>query len=360
MAYSGKIEVEGIPEIFSTIIRFLCDDPNTPGRDWQIIFTELDNSSNNFQWIRKTGTLTIPSANTWVYLPSGFVTEYSFTYNSQTLQEGVDYQLNWILGKIKIINSSFNFPLNINYDYKFKRYRIIIKNNGLWGEDDIFVGFLLLSQGYDRANVYTTCYKILNTQFEGFFTGNSYIRSQSNWNFGFHKDLVNLWIFSNKRRIIIVIRSNTYYSYCYVGSFLPFCMPHEYPYPLVIKTDLWGNPDLSSIIWYDSTNNNRHFLAFGSYEGVDFSNYWGRDITILPTSSTSNWLTITYMDDYNKVLWPLYLYKNFPLGELDGVYYIPDSSNIAETLITIDEINYLIVPNCWRIDWTNWIAIKCI
>jgi len=130
MAYSGTIQVSGIAEIFSAIIRFVCGDPSTPGRNWQIIFTELDTSPNNFSYISYSGTLTVNQADTWYDLPTAFVTEYTFTYGGNTLVEKTDYQLDWTLGRIKILSggSVSSFPANIGYSYKFKRYRIVLKN----------------------------------------------------------------------------------------------------------------------------------------------------------------------------------------------------------------------------------------
>ena len=367
MAYSGRITImdqqNNFVSAFSEIFRFLCDDPSTPGRDWEVIFTELDNSPNNFSYIQYEGTLNVESLNIWIYLPTGFVTEYTFQVNGNTLQEGIDYVIDWILGKVKFLTGTP--PYEVSYSYKFKRYRVILKNTGLGGDEEIYVGFLLCSSGYDKANVLVRCYRGYIAGLTTFFDTTHGIpanASSTHPMFGFWSGAIDMWIFSNKQRIIIVARNNTYYTFCYVGNIFRLCPPKEYPQPLWIQTDLWGQASLSSTVFYDSTDSNRKFLCYPRTAPgwmINYANAWSSNYSMIPTQSGGTWRTIAYPQGVPRVLWPLYLKCDGMIaGMPDGFYFAPGLSLSSESQIQIGDDTYIIFQNCWRTGWSDFMAIK--
>jgi hypothetical protein len=367
MAYSGKITISGqqnnFVSAFSEFIRYICGDPSIPGRDWQIIFTELDTSSNNFQYISYSGTLNVNENNVWINLPTAFVTEYTFTRGGINLIENTDYELDWKLGRIKFLTGTP--PYDIDYSYKFKRFRVVVKNTGLSGTENIYAGFLMVSSGYDKANILVRCYRGYEAGVTPFFdtTFGNPISGNYHPMFGFWTGAIDMWIFSNKQRIILVARNNTYYTFCYVGNIFRLCPPKEYPQPLWVQADLWGRPDLSSIIWYDSTDGNRRFLAMPRTNPgymINFANQWSSNYAVVPTQTdTDNWITVAYIDGYDKVLFPLYfICDGYIVGMPDGFYYAPGLSLSAESEIMVGSDKYILFPNCWRTGYADWMAIK--
>lgn len=372
MAYSTLITANGFVEAYTKILRYVCEDLSTPGKDWEIVWTELDTSANNFSYIDYSGSLDVNSLDTWYYLPTCYITEYTFTDEaSNTLVEGTDYELDWKLGKIKFLTGTP--PYTVNYNYKFKRFRTVLKNTGLSGEEEIYIGLLMISPGYDKANVIVRSYKTFTAGYTDFFDTIAGNGRNSNFDsaFGLWDGSIYLWVFSNKQRIIIVVRNDTYYSFAYVGKFNQFAFPSEYPYPLACIGDLNATTDAnnSNIRWYSSTDGYRRFIAKAYFGTTNYFNnqicyvdgIWVRNATLDPTTTfTSNWIDIAYIDGYDYVLFPVYiLYNNMTLGEFDGIYFSPLVGITSESTITVGTDTYIVFQNCFRTTYHDYMAIKC-
>ncbi len=368
MAYSGRITITGYSYnfivAFSEFIRFIAGDPSTPGRDWTLIYHLLDDSANNFQWVTFSGTINVEALNTWYNLPTICVTEETITRGGQTLTRNVDYELDWFLGRIRFLTGTP--PYTVSYSYRFKRYQMVFRNTGLSGTEQVLAGFLLLSSGFDRGNVMVRCFKFWDSYmnfWESTHSGNPG-GSSGQPMFGFWNGGIDMWIFSNKQRIIVVVRNNTYYSFAYVGQFFRLMTPYEYPQPLWVQGDLWGNADLGSTIWFDSTDGARQALHNprknpGWING--FTNVWTSDFNFVPTQLECCGTQIAYYPGLNRVLFPLYILtagNQYTIGTPDGIYWFPGNTLAAESSITIGNSSYIIFPNCWRTGWTDWIAIK--
>jgi hypothetical protein len=408
MAYSGKQTITGqqnnFVSAFTNFFRFICGDPNTPGRDWQIVYTNLDSSPNSFTSIAYSGSITVNALNSAVALPTGFVSNYTFTNGSTTLVEGTDYSLDWKLGYFTLLKGSV--PATINYSYNFKRYQIVVRNTGLDGQSQIDLGFLMLSTGLDKANIVMTGYRRFDVGVTNFFdtTGNLYPLQSSDLTrcsfpaFGYWTGDIYQWIFSNKQRIIIVVRNNTYYSFGYAGYFMRVSLPSEYPTPLWIYGDLWTGSDITNTtyaIYYDSTLNSwpsavRTYIAqpftsgfqaptgtndYGKGGMINYANQWSRRYRMIPTegpayfydgsnyydpsSAWYTWATVAYQSGYNNVLLPLYLFcDEYISGFPDGCYHSPGFALQSENEITVGNDTYIIFQNCFRTTYDNFMAIK--
>jgi hypothetical protein len=376
MAYSGKQTITGqqnnFVSAFTNFFRFICGDPNTPGRDWQIVYTNLDASPNSFTSIAYSGSIAVNALNTPTALPTGFVSNYTFTNGSTTLVEGTDYSLDWKLGYFTLLQGTV--PATINYSYNFKRYQIVVRNTGLDGQSQIDLGFLMLSTGLDKANIVMTGYRRFDVGVTSFFdtTGNLYALQNTNliYNyfpaFGYWTGDIFQWIFSNKQRIIIVARNNTYYSFGYAGYFMRVSLPSEYPTPLWVYGDLWTGSDITNTsyaIYYDNASNgNRRYIAQpnASVGGVvNYANQWSRGFVMVPTDTTSTWSTVAYQSGYNNVLMPLYLYcDGYVSGFPDGCYLAPGFALQSENEFTVGSDTYIVFQNCYRTTYADFMAIK--
>lgn len=382
MAYSDKITISGTEQkpfvkAFSEIIRFIAGDPNTAGRDWRIISCIDDaGRATNFDYISYSGSLNVTQNNVWMDLPTAFVTNYTFTRGGQNLQEDTDYNINWQLGKIRFLTGTT--PYTVDYSYQFRRYRVVLKNTGLADNTNIYIGMLMLSSGYDKANIAVRTYKLFvhgSTDFFDTTVGN--LRSSSGViyfdpAFGFWNGTIDLWVFSNKQRVIIVARNNTIYTFAYLGKFFPFSQPNEYPYSLMCMGDLNITADTSNpnIKWHDSTDTYRRFIANTYFAALSlFCNsvcyidgLWKNDAYMIPLGANTHVLTdIAYVDGYTKVLLPIYIrYGNYTLGYPDGCYFTPGMNLASESTITVGSDTYIVFQNCFRTSYYDYMAIKCV
>lgn len=368
MAYSDKLTATGFVDAYTQILRFITDDPNTAGRDWQIIYTELDNSPNNVQYISYLGSLDVTELNTWYYLPTCHITEYTFNIGGINLVENVDYTLDWKLGKIKFLTQTGT----VDYSYKFKRFRIVLKNVGS-GTDAIYIGLLLVSSGYGKANVIVRCYKAFDvgiTPFLDTSVGNRRNNNRYDCAFGMWDSSMNAWIFSNSYRVIVTVRSNVYYSFAYAGWLIRYALPIEYRYPYAVVGDLGSNIDASDANWYDNTDNERNFLA-KAYWGTGYARNnqiytaegsWVYGATTIPsTNNTDRWIQYYYYPNYPKICIPIYItYNSITYGTLEGVFWMPDNTTPSESIITVGSDQYIVFNNCWRNTWSDYMAIKCV
>jgi len=386
MAYSGKISVTGFAQAFTEILRFVTGDSTTPGRDWQIVHSEVDTQDTNFDYITFSGSITIYALDTWYDLPVGCITDYNFSVGTISLTEGVDYQVDWLLGRVKFLSgiNTISSLLNtttgtvVTYSVNFRRVQIVLNNTGISGTESINVGMLLCSAGYGKANVLLKTYKMFIPGYTNFFdttVGNpNNVTSDGTFQsaFGMWNGYMDMWIFSSKQRIIIVVRSDTYYSFAYIGKFFPFGSPAEYPYPYTCIGDLnicYSNVANTYIKWYDSTDTNRHFIAKAYFGTIGYYNNqlinvdgsWIRNATLSPTTNnTAHWLTIDYISGYSPVIFPIYItYNNQVLGEFESCYFTPYVGITTESIITIGTDTYIVFQDCFRNTYDSYMAIKC-
>ena len=377
MAYSGKITISGTEQksfvtAYSKFLRFVTSDSSVPGRDWEIIeCTDDSGRANNFNYIQYSGSLSVTENNIWLELPTVHVYNYTFTRQGVTLQEGTDYQINTRLGYVKFLTGSP--PYEVNYNYQFRRARVVLKNTGLDGQRLVFIGFLMVSSGFDRANIITRSYKLFipnNTDFFDTTVGNSTPRvSNFDCCWGLWNGTIDMWIFSNKQRIIVVARNNTIYTFCYSGRFFQFSLPSEYPYPLINTADLWVKADLSSAVWHDSTSTDRRFIIRSRFDGygravcIPGGTWQYTNTVMLPfggDNEESNYYPVSYMSGWKRVLLPSYVYSSPNcLGALDGCYWAPGLNLASESVIEIDGKSYIIFQDCFRTNYENYMAILC-
>lgn len=191
------------------------------------------------------------------------------------------------------------------------------------------------------------------------------------------------WFIVSGRRIIVVAKVSTTYQACYLGFYLPFASPNQYPYPLCVggsRVDFSSSSARYSLTGGQSSN---FWTALNSAGGT------GSLFTRLPGGAWCNHVNVsaangvtTGMYPYNMpdvsqfrqaldgspVLTPIEiqsyigtpsLYTN-RLGELDGVFHVSGFNVSAEDVVTIDGDDYLVVPNVYRSTEVDYAAIKLV
>ena len=165
---------------------------------------------------------------------------------------------------------------------------------------------------------------------------------------------------ANGQRAIISAKVENIRNTFYLGKYLPYATPYQYPYPLCVAgclptaaetrysdtaylsffqgtsngnlqikfvDGLWKNPDL----WpYNSTHQLRNTINLsGTATG-----YYGIHPIVISTSSLG------------------------VLGEFEGLYYISGYNNTAENTIVYGGDTYYIVNDVWRTGFNDYIALR--
>ena len=229
--------------------------------------------------------------------------------------------------------------------------------------------------------------------FDGYDAGASW-RAQA----GFHgllylplwDDSIPYWFIVNGRRAIVIAKIDIQYEVIYLGLLDPYYSPDQYPYPIALGGTLaFGltipNWDSTSWRWNNATVQHREFthadpggasplypqhlqmrarLWDGSWLGFEAT---VNDIITATPAATRGLIWpyrcgLSLLDpnlDDGYSLWPIMLNAGTPntLGQLCGVACTSGQGVTAETLITIDAIDWLVLPNINRTDRDDFFAV---
>lgn len=192
---------------------------------------------------------------------------------------------------------------------------------------------------------------------------------------------------ANGQRVVVIAQVGTVFESAYLGKFLPYGQPSQYPYPLFIggtsivhntlASDVTGNhsaffdPTTAYVYWVDGS-----WQAFQNVSAAGLGtnpDYTGRQVWpyIYGGAATEpTWMQPNLDGTYPLFPTRLEMYSStFPatgsttppanaLGELDGVFFVPGVSITSGTTITISGVTYLVLQNCFRTAENSFAAIK--
>lgn len=251
---------------------------------------------------------------------------------------------------------------------------IVLEGPGMSGTDSILIGMKYVESGSDAAEIQLS-------GMQGYLSGASAFDTHVNNQGKYSRLLISAtlsmpyWFYATGRRFIVIVKISSVYVSCYAGMFLPYCLPSEYPLPLLVGAV--ANEDDGIVDWRSSDDNFDYFgrkLAwFFDPSGVwqqtadDFAesdNDSGispfqlgeRIFGLSPTPSLelreSFGSTLFGYGDIMEYLLPSFggVYTLIPktilvsedrngdgiiLGDLDGLYQCPGQGASSEMLITI-------------------------
>lgn len=200
------------------------------------------------------------------------------------------------------------------------------------------------------------------------------------------------WFVANGRRAIVTIKSGNLWGSMYLGFYLPYGSPDEYPYPLYIAAnstmgDYAGSNDAnvtSSAFWFGGNSPGAFFLPGGGWIpsgginvtlGGPFSAQhcalwpWARGHT---SDNTANVAGSSFAlagqvkgPDDTHVLLPAVVFSrysttnpNCTFGEMEGVFYATANDVSPGDVILIDSINYLMAPRGTQQNPADFAAIR--
>lgn len=257
--------------------------------------------------------------------------------------------------------AELNGWVTLRYDDESDVRELILKGEGLDGEQEIFIGL----RAYH--NVSADVYNLSVAGFTGYVPGNTFTGQPGYFESGIpaHNSRIDYWLAINAQRIAFGLKVGTpVYEHGYAGYFLPYATPSQYPYPLAVGGMLTGVPETR---FSDSTHamyakGNRDNLKIrtvaGTWAKVDCFPWTG-----FYNTTDRNFLTGTYSlrdteDTYH--LLPAVLSDGAPnvYGELDGIHHISGFNNAVENTLEIGEVGYVVLQDVARTGFTDYYALR--
>lgn len=247
----------------------------------------------------------------------------------------------------------------LRYDTSGTNHELIMKAHGLTGLEEIFMGFRTY---HDVAADY---YNIESSIMTGYVPGNVWWAQpgQAYAGFAAHNNRIDYWLSMNGQRIACGMKVGTpVYEHFYLGKFLPYSRPSQYPYPVVCGA-MWAG---SAAIRFSETTHDFYLRgndARGKLRtpGGWISMYcypWGN--TFISGDSSSN-TKLQLRDTTNEYpLLPVELHDNAAnlYGQLDGIHYISGFNNAVENTLTIAGIDYVVMQSVARTGHTDYYALR--
>lgn len=231
---------------------------------------------------------------------------------------------------------------------------LILEGEGLSGTEQIFVGFRAYQdQGADYYNLSVA-------GFTGYVSANAFTAQPGYVESGVpaHNNRIDYWLAINAQRIALGMKVGTpVYESAYVGKFLPYATPSQYPYPVVVGGMLNGAAatrfsDATHSMPYKGTRANlRMRFVDGVWKQPDAwpwnNTYLAGTTQLRDTGSNYKLLPIVLNDAGPNVY-----------GELDGIYAISGFNNATENTLTIDDVPYVVLQDVGRTGFNDYYALR--
>lgn len=235
----------------------------------------------------------------------------------------------------------------LRYDTSTDNHELILQGVGYSGTEEIFIGF------NTYHNVASDYYNLVCAAFTGYVAGNTFYTQPGILYHGVpcHNQRVDFWLTLNPQRIALAMKVGIpVYEFCYVGKFLPYATPSQYPYPMCSAGPLSGNPATR----FSDTAHNFPFLN-SSVMNCRFTDGSWLSCVSMP------WYENIKLRDTNGVysLIPAVIFNgNNVLGQLDGIAHITGFDNAVENTMTINGETWIVIQNVWRTGFNDYVAMR--
>ncbi|WP_339844289.1 hypothetical protein [uncultured Halopseudomonas sp.] len=248
----------------------------------------------------------------------------------------------------------------LRYDTSIANRELILKGVGYSGTEEIFVGF----RTYQNADA--DYYNLAAAGFTGYVAGNPFDNQPGAILSGVpaHNQRIDYWLTVNPQRIALAMKVGTpVYESAYVGKFLPYARPSQYPYPVICAGMLSGVPgtrfsDTGHSIPYKGNRANMRLRFNDGVWQTPHCYPWGN--AFIAGGATSN--TSLRLRDTGGIyhLMPVELHDNSTnvWGALDGVFHISGFNNAVENTLTIEGVNYVVIQDVSRTGHNDYYAMR--
>jgi hypothetical protein len=246
----------------------------------------------------------------------------------------------------------------MRYDAASPQNELILKGLGYPGDKEIYIGF----QTYESAP--GDYYNILCGAFTGYAPDLTFANQPNGVFSGVpaHANRIDYWIAISPQRIAGALRISTSYETFYLGHFLPYGLPNQYPYPQLCAGMLNG---AAATRFSDTSHTfpwkgNRVNLKIRTPEAwiQPYTYPWGT--TFFSGSSSGTTIRALAPTGTLYTMLPIVLYTPQAnlWGELEGVFYTSGINAYAEDLIVVNGVNHIMIPDVTRSGPADYIALR--
>lgn len=242
----------------------------------------------------------------------------------------------------------------LRYDTAPANRELILKGVGYTGDEEIFVGF----RTYQNAAA--DYYNLVAAAFTGYVASNTFDTQPGAMLSGVpaHNNRIDYWLTLNPQRIALGMKVGTpVYEHAYVGKFLPYARPSQYPYPVISAGMLDGaaatrfSEITHSMPYKGARSNMRQRFNDGVWKQPECypwnnANLAGATAQLRDTN-TRYPLTRIELSDANGIY-----------GVLDGVLHISGFNNATENTVVIGDSTWIVLQDVARTGFNDYIALR--
>jgi hypothetical protein len=242
----------------------------------------------------------------------------------------------------------------LRYDTAPSNRELILKSIGYTEEEEIYVGF----RTYQSAGA--DYYNLVAAGFTGYVSANTFDTQPGAMLSGVpcHNNRVDYWLTLNPQRIALAMKVGTpVYEAAYVGKFLPYARPSQYPYPLICSGMLSGTPATR----FSDTTHSVGFKGSRSNFRMRFNDGNWRQPECWPWNNAHLAGATTQQRDTGSQypLSPVVLSDSSGVyGELDGVRHISGFNNAVENTLEIGGQTWIVLQDVWRTGFNDYYALR--
>jgi len=239
---------------------------------------------------------------------------------------------------------------------------LILKGEGLAGDDEIFIGM----RAYHDAGA--DVYNLTVAGFTGYVAANPFTSQPGFFESGIpaHNQRIDYWLAVNPRRVAFGLKVGTpVYEHGYAGLFLPYAKPGQYPYPLAVGGMLTGNP----LTRYSDTAHSMPYKGNRASMRMLFTDGVWKQVDCWPWSAGTAMndnlgLASAYCQARDTggayLLEPVTLNDATPnlYGELDGVFHVSGFDNVVENLVQVGGVDYVVMQDVARTGFNDYYALR--
>lgn len=273
--------------------------------------------------------------------------EISFVQNTGTLAHHM------MLDRIKTFAESNGYTI-LRYVTGGDRPELIMMAPGFSGEEQIYVGFRCYH------NVAADYYNMTAAAFVGYVPGNTFETQPGAMLSGIpaHNQRIDYWLTLNPQRIALAMKVGTpVYESAYVGKFLPYARPGQYPMPLICAGMLNGEP---ATRFSDTT----HSMPYKGNR-TNFRMRFNDGVWRQPESYPWNNVNIAGSQTQQRDTGGVYPLTRIVMsdgqglyGELDGVCHVSGFDNATENTLLIGGDTWVVMQDVWRTGFIDYLAVR--
>lgn len=255
-----------------------------------------------------------------------------------------------MLLKIKTLAEANGWTV-LRYDDVSANRELILKGPGMSGLEEIFVGFRTYQ------DVGADYYNMLAATFIGYVSGNTFDTQPGIRMSGVpaHNNRIDYWLTLNGQRIVLAMKVGTpVYESAYVGKFLPYAIPTQFPYPVINAGMLTG----AAATRFSDTSHSMPYK--GNRANMAMRNTAGAWLQVYCHPWSNTVLSALRDTDGQYSLIPVELNDNSGniFGVLDGVYHISGFNNAVENVLVISGVTYVVIQDVSRTGFTDYYTMR--